>query len=79
MSFEVQLEVPTDQREAVQLRLPVLLNAINMRTFRTPMASGPDGMIPSLGAFRNVVLDAAAEAYGRDVVRRAVVTQASPV
>ncbi|WP_380874072.1 hypothetical protein ACFB49_45600 [Sphingomonas sp. DBB INV C78] len=78
VSFEVQLEVAGDKREIVEAKLPVLLNAINMRTYRTPMASGPDGLVPSLSAFRKVVLEAAAEAYGKDVVRRAVVTQASP-
>lgn len=79
VSFEVQLEVPDDRRADIEQRLPLLLNAVNMRTYRTPMASGPDGMLPSLGAFRKVVLDAATETYGRGVVRRAVVTQARPV
>lgn len=79
VSFEVQLEVPSDKREDIQLRLPILLNAINMRTYRTPMASGRDGLIPGLAVFRKVVLDAAAETYGKDVIRRAVVTQAAPV
>jgi len=78
VSFEVQIEVSGDKSEIVQANLPILLNAINMRTYRTPMASGPDGLIPSLEAFRKVVLEAAVEAYGKDVVRRAVVTQAAP-
>ena len=79
VSFEVQLEVASGTREDVEARLPILLNAINMRTYRTPMAAGRDGLIPSLSAFRKVVIEAAAETYGKDVVRRAVVTQASPV
>lgn len=79
VSFEVQLEAPESAREDVEKRLPILLNAINMRTYRTPMASGPDGLLPSLGVFRKVVLDAADETYGKQVVRRVVVTQASPV
>lgn len=79
VSFEVQLEVLADQSEQVRKRLPILLNAVNMRTYRTPMASGPDGLIPSLGAFRRLVLEAANETYGKAVVRRAVVTQAVPV
>ncbi|MCJ8158675.1 hypothetical protein [Sphingomonas sp. LaA6.9] len=79
VSFEVQLEVPSSAREDVEARLPILLNAINMRTYRTPMASGRDGLIPSLTAFRKVVVEAANETYGKDMVRRAVVTQASPV
>lgn len=79
VSFEVQIEVPASQADAVRKRLPVLLNAINMRTYRTPMASGRDGLIPSLSAFRKVVMEAATETYGKDLVRRAAVTQAAPV
>lgn len=79
VSFEVQLEVAAGEGEAVKAQLPLLLNAVNMRTYRTPMASGRDGLIPGLDAFRKVVLDAAGETYGADKVRRVVVTQASPV
>lgn len=79
VSFEVQLEVPQGEGEAVKAKLPVLLNAVNLRTYRTPLASGRDGLIPGLDAFRRVVMDAARETYGPDMVRRAVVTQASPV
>jgi hypothetical protein len=42
------------------------------------MASGPDGMLPGLDAFRKVVLDAALEVYGKDAVRSVAVTKASP-
>ena len=79
VSFEVQLEVAEGEGDAVKAKLPVLLNAVNLRTYRTPMASGRDGLIPGLDAFRRVVMDAARETYGPDMVRRAVVTQASPV
>ncbi|HKY82535.1 MAG TPA: hypothetical protein VJM09_13800 [Sphingobium sp.] len=78
-SFEVQLEVPQGEGDEVKAKLPLLLNAVNMRTYRTPLASGKDGLIPGLDAFRKVVIDAAAETYGPDLVRRAVVTQATPV
>ena len=79
VSFEVQLEVAMGEGEAVKAQLPLLLNAVNMRTYRTPLASGRDGLIPGLDAFRKVVLDAASETYGADKVRRVVVTQAAPV
>ncbi|OHT21472.1 hypothetical protein BHE75_03480 [Sphingomonas haloaromaticamans] len=79
VSFEVQLEVPADRRDDIAAKMPVLLNAVNMRTYRTPMASGRDGTIPSLAAFRRVVFDAAQETYGKNVVRRAIVTQAAPI
>lgn len=78
-SFDVQLEVPQGEGERVKAKLPLLLNAVNMRTYRAPLASGRDGLIPALDPFRKVVIDAAREIYGPDMVRRAVVTQASPV
>ena len=73
-----QLEVPSDQGEAIQRQLPLLLDAVNMRTFRTPMASGPDGMIPGLEVFRRVLFDAASDTFGKPAIRRVVVTRAIP-
>ncbi|OAN52578.1 MULTISPECIES: hypothetical protein [unclassified Sphingobium] len=78
-SFDIQLEVSQGQGELVKAKLPLLLNAVNMRTYRTPLASGPDGLIPGVAAFRKVVMDAAREIYGPDIVRGVAVTQASPV
>lgn len=78
VSFEAQLEVPEDKVEFVTARLPVLLNAVNLRTYHTPMASGPDGMLPELTVFRGVLMAASVEAFGRDVVKRAAITQAAP-
>jgi hypothetical protein len=78
VQFQVQLEVPEDKAEFVTARLPLLLHAINMRTYRTPMAAGPDGLLPDLGTFRKVVMDAAPEAFGAGVLRKVAVTQASP-
>lgn len=79
VSIEAQLEVPGGQADAVTAKLPILLNAVNMRTFRTPMASGRDGMIPNLEGFRKVLREAADETYGDDMVSRVAVTQANPV
>lgn len=78
VEFQIQLQVPDDKAEYVTARLPLLLHAINMRTFRTPMAAGPDGLLPNLEAFRKVVLDAAPEAFGAGVVRKVAVTKATP-
>lgn len=77
-SFEVELEVPADQAEFVAARMPLLLHAINLRTFRSPLASGPDGMLPNVEQFRAVVMTAAPEAFGKGVVRRAAITRADP-
>lgn len=78
VSFEIQLEVPADQQEFVTARMPMLLHAINLRTFRSPLASGPDGMLPNVDQFRAVVMAAAPEAFGQSVVRHAAITQANP-
>jgi hypothetical protein len=78
VQFQVQLEIPADKAEFVTARLPLLLHAINMRTYRTPMAAGPDGLIPDLETFRKVVMAAAPEAFGAGVLRKVAVTQANP-
>lgn len=78
VSFEFQLEVQDDRVAFVTARLPFLLHAINMRTYRAPMASGPDGMLPNLEVFRKVVEDASTEAFGAGIVRRAAITAAVP-
>lgn len=78
VSFEMQLEVPADQVDFVTARMPLLLHAINLRTFRSPLASGPDGMLPDVAQFREVVMAAAEEAFGSAVVRHAAITQATP-
>lgn len=78
VQFQIQLEVPSDKAEFVTARMPLLLHAINMRTYRTPMAAGPDGLIPDLETFRKVVMQAAPEAFGAGVLRKVAVTQANP-
>jgi hypothetical protein len=78
VQFQIQLEVPADKAEFVTARMPLLLHAINMRTYRTPMAAGPDGLIPDLETFRKVVMAAAPEAFGAGVLRKVAVTQANP-
>ena len=77
-SFEVELQVPADKAEFVTARMPLLLHAINLRTFRSPLASGPDGMLPNVEQFRAVVMNAAPEAFGKGLVRQAAITQANP-
>lgn len=76
--FDLQLEVPADKVDFVTARLPLLLHAINMRTYKTPMAAGPDGLLPDLETFRAIVMAAAPEAFGPNVVKAAAITQAVP-
>lgn len=77
-TFECQLEVPEGSGLEIGAKLPLLLNAVNLRTYRAPMASGPDGLVPGLDAFRRVVMEAAVEVYGKGAVRSVAVTRASP-
>ena len=79
VSLDIALEVDTEEAESVTARLPLLLHAINMRTYRTPMSAGPDGLLPDLRLFRKLVMDSAKEAFGAGVVKRAAVTGAVPV
>jgi hypothetical protein len=79
VQFQLSLEVPQDQADFVKARLPLLLHAINMRTYRTPLAAGPDGMLPNIDEFRKVVEAAAPEAFGSHLVKKVAVTQATPV
>jgi len=77
-TFEEQLEVATEDAVRVTAELPYLQHAINMRTYRIPLAAGRDGALPNIDVFRRVTLDAATETFGRGVVRRVAVTQAVP-
>lgn len=77
-SLDVQLEVEEAKADFVTQRMPLLLHAINMRTYRTPMAAGPDGMLPDLEGFRKLVDAAATEAFGAHIVRKVAVTGANP-
>ncbi|WP_448661357.1 hypothetical protein ACG3SL_11945 [Sphingomonas sp. CJ20] len=78
VQIQMQLQVPPDKVGFVTARLPLMLHAINMRTYRTPMAAGPDGMIVNIEMFRKVAMAAAPEAFGAGVVRRVAVTAATP-
>lgn len=75
MSFEAQLEVPSSKVDHVRANLPLLLDAATLRTFKAPIAGGPDGLVPKIAIVRTVVTDAARETFGRAVTRVAI-TQA---
>lgn len=78
-NFDVQLEVPKDKADEVAARLPLLLHAVNLRAWKTPMASGPHHMLPELATFAKMVEAAANDSLGKGEVIRAVVTAARPV
>lgn len=79
VNFDVQLEVSAEYEVEVTEKLPLLLNAVNLRTWATPMAAGPDHILPDMRAFARVVDSAATEALGKGAVRRVIVTAARPV
>lgn len=76
--FVVQVEVPASEADALRQKVPLLQDAINMRTFRTPMAAGPDGLRPNLDVLRSTARAAAEQVYGKAVVRRVLITEAQP-
>lgn len=78
VAIEAQLEVPLGEAEPVRARMPLLLHAVNLRTFRTPLASGPDGQIPDIERYRRILIESAPKVFGAGVVRRAAITQARP-
>jgi hypothetical protein len=76
--FDAELQTSAENAEIVRARLPLLMHAVNMRTYRTPMASGPDGMLPNLEVFRALLVAASTEAFGKGVVERVAITRAAP-
>ncbi|RXR28375.1 hypothetical protein [Sphingobium fluviale] len=77
-NFEVQLEVSADKQAEVTEKIPLLLHAINLRTWATPMAAGPDHILPDLRVFAAVVNGAAIESLGKNMVHRVIITSAKP-
>ena len=78
VSFEVALEVPEDKAEDVTAHLALLRHEINMRTYRKPMASGPDGTLPTLEIFREIVQEAADAAFEKGTVSAVAIASARP-
>lgn len=78
-NFEVQLEVAADRQAEITEKLPLLLHAVNLRTWTTPMAAGPDHILPDLRSLAKLIDAAAAESLGKDMVQRVIVTGAKPL
>ena len=79
VSFQIALQVPEEKAEEVAARLPLLRHEINMRTYRKPMASGPDGTLPTLEVFRDIVQEAADVAFEKGTVSAVAIASARPV
>lgn len=76
--IDFQIEVAAARKAELTAQLPVLINAINLRSFRHPMAAGADGLLPDLNTFRTLAMDAAREALGSNTVRRVAIISAIP-
>jgi hypothetical protein len=76
--FIVHVEIQTKSDEDLKQWVPLLQDAINMRTFRTPMAVGTDGQRPNLDMLRQMVRAAAEEVLGKKEVRRILITESQP-
>lgn len=77
-AMTLELEVVADDAEDIAARQPLIRHALTMRTYRTPLAAGPDGLLPDLERFRALAVAAAEEAYGKGTVRRVAITRAVP-
>ncbi len=73
--FEAQLRVAARDGDRMRADLPLLLDAINRRSFKTPIAGRPDGMLPRLAPLRKVVTDAAGEAFAGIRVQQVMLTK----
>ncbi|EZP48695.1 hypothetical protein [Sphingomonas sp. RIT328] len=78
VNVTTQIEVMTAAQDKVRADMPLLLDAINLRAYRTPLATGADGQFPRIEAFRKLVLESAIATFGADRVRRAVIMQVQP-
>jgi len=76
VKFDIELEVRETDAATVSAKLPLLLHAVNMQTWRTPLATGPDGLLANIDAIRSLVERAADRAFGKHVVKRVAVTRA---
>jgi len=73
-----QVEVTRAAETDVRKRMPLLLDAVNMRAFQTPLARIPEGQIPRIDAVRRMMQQAAVGVFGRTAIRRVVIIRVSP-
>lgn len=77
-AVDAKLEVlAADESDARQL-LPVLLHEINLVAWQTGLSAGPDGMLLNTRVAEKLYLDAARRTYGKNIVRRVLLTSITP-
>lgn len=67
-TFEAQVQVRGDQAARVRNGLPILLDAVNQRTFDAPIAGGPDGLVPRLTVVRTILQQESRRLFGPAVM-----------
>lgn len=78
VTIECSLQVSSADAESVKARIPLFLHAINMQTFRKPLAVGPDQRLPDLQVYRAIVQASAKKVFGSGTVRRLAITKIQP-
>jgi len=78
VTIEVQLEVDVADEEGATERVPLIIHAVNLRTFQTPLAAGPDGRLPDAGKVRALVAEEAAQVLGKGRVKSVALTRLAP-
>jgi hypothetical protein len=76
--FKIQLVVKEEAAEKAEEKEAFLINAINMRTYKTPLVKSSDGQIADIETFRKVISDASAEALGKGVAANILITDVQP-
>jgi len=75
VTVEPQLEVGEEDQEGVTARLPLIIHAVNVRTYGAPLAAGPDGRLPDVKRIKAIVVEEATKVLGRGVVRSVAITR----
>lgn len=76
LTLRAQLQVAPDSVEEVTARVPLLQHAINLETYRTPFATGPDGRLPDLAGLRKLIQRSADRTLGGGVVTQVAIVEA---
>lgn len=77
-TVEAQLEVGEADEEGVTARLPLVIHAVNVQLYGTPLASGPDGRLPDAAVLRKVFAEESQRVLGPGVVRSVALTRIAP-
>lgn len=78
VAIEARMELLAENQAEVRDRLPVLQHEINMRSWKTGLAAGPDHMLLGTDNAMRLYKEAAAKAFGKHVVRRILLTSVTP-